>query len=139
MTEAQAIPANPDNEYGWEELFSERVAMAYGRHSGIQVMIARFQDCYGPREPSRAVEKKPQQPFAAGWKKRMMVGRACLANMVEGIYNQKEDISPQLVARTMVRIEHERAGNGEPQCDGIDLSLFVSCEISKTSNRPKSS
>jgi len=48
MTEAQAIPAHPDNEYGWEKLYSERMAMAYGRNRGIQVRIARFQNCYGP-------------------------------------------------------------------------------------------
>jgi len=48
LTEAQAIPANPDNEYGWEKLYAERVAMAYGRRHGMQVRIARFQNCYGP-------------------------------------------------------------------------------------------
>jgi GDP-D-mannose 3',5'-epimerase len=48
MTEAQAIPAHPDNEYGWEKLYSERVAMAYARKYGMQVRIARFQNCYGP-------------------------------------------------------------------------------------------
>ena len=48
MTEAEAIPANPDNEYGWEKLYAERVAMAYGRNLGIKVRIARFQNCYGP-------------------------------------------------------------------------------------------
>jgi nucleoside-diphosphate-sugar epimerase len=48
MTEAQAIPAHPDNEYGWEKLYSERMAQAYGRHYPMQVRIARFQNCYGP-------------------------------------------------------------------------------------------
>jgi GDP-D-mannose 3',5'-epimerase len=48
MTEDQAIPANPDNEYGWEKLYAERIAMAYARHSGMKVRIARFQNCYGP-------------------------------------------------------------------------------------------
>jgi GDP-D-mannose 3',5'-epimerase len=48
MTEAEAIPAHPDNEYGWEKLYSERMAMAYGRHSDMKVRIARFQNCYGP-------------------------------------------------------------------------------------------
>ncbi len=48
MTEAEAIPAHPDNEYGWEKLYSERMALAYGRNRGIQVRIARFQNCYGP-------------------------------------------------------------------------------------------
>ncbi len=48
MNEEQAIPAHPDNEYGWEKLYSERVAMAYERRYGMQVRIARFQNCYGP-------------------------------------------------------------------------------------------
>jgi nucleoside-diphosphate-sugar epimerase len=48
MTEAEAIPANPDNEYGWEKLYAERTAMAYERNRGMQVRIARFQNCYGP-------------------------------------------------------------------------------------------
>jgi GDP-D-mannose 3',5'-epimerase len=48
LTEDDAIPANPDNEYGWEKLYAERVAMAYGRRYGMQVRIARFENCYGP-------------------------------------------------------------------------------------------
>ena len=47
MTEAEAVPAHPDNEYGWEKLYSERVGMAYGRKYGMKVRIARFQNCYG--------------------------------------------------------------------------------------------
>ncbi len=48
MTEAGAVPANPDNEYGWEKLYSERMALAYERNRGMEVRIARFQNCYGP-------------------------------------------------------------------------------------------
>ncbi len=48
VTEDDAIPANPDNEYGWEKLYAERVAMAYGRRYPMQVRIARFENCYGP-------------------------------------------------------------------------------------------
>ncbi|MBN1398247.1 MAG: NAD-dependent epimerase/dehydratase family protein [Bacteroidetes bacterium] len=48
MEEKEAIPAHPDNEYGWEKLYSERIAQAYERRYGIQVRIARFQNCYGP-------------------------------------------------------------------------------------------
>ena len=47
MTEDGAIPAHPDNEYGWEKLYSERVALSYERRYGMQVRIARFQNCYG--------------------------------------------------------------------------------------------
>ncbi len=48
VTEDDAIPANPDNEYGWEKLYAERVAMAYGRRYQMRVRIARFENCYGP-------------------------------------------------------------------------------------------
>ncbi len=48
MAEAEAYPANPDNEYGWEKLYAERCALAYGRRYGMTVRIARFQNCYGP-------------------------------------------------------------------------------------------
>jgi nucleoside-diphosphate-sugar epimerase len=48
MTEDEAYPAHPDNEYGWEKLFAERVAFAHGRRFGTAVRVARFQNCYGP-------------------------------------------------------------------------------------------
>jgi len=48
MSEDEAIPAHPDNEYGWEKLYAERIGMAYGRNHGMKVRIARFQNCYGP-------------------------------------------------------------------------------------------
>jgi GDP-D-mannose 3', 5'-epimerase len=49
LTEDDAYPANPDNEYGWEKLYAERMALAYGRRWPTAVRIARFQNCYGPQ------------------------------------------------------------------------------------------
>jgi nucleoside-diphosphate-sugar epimerase len=49
LTEEQAYPAMPDNEYGWEKLYAERMAMAYGRRYKMAIRIARFQNCYGPQ------------------------------------------------------------------------------------------
>jgi len=48
LKEEEAYPALPDNEYGWEKLYAERVLLAYGRKYGMEVRIARFQNCYGP-------------------------------------------------------------------------------------------
>jgi len=48
LTEDDAYPALPDNEYGWGKLYAERTALAYGRRYGMTVRIARFQNCYGP-------------------------------------------------------------------------------------------
>ena len=57
-TEEEASPAHPDTEYGWEKLYAERMAMAYGRRYGFQVRIARFQNCYGPEGTWRGGREK---------------------------------------------------------------------------------
>lgn len=46
--ESSAYPANPDSEYGWEKLFSERLYMSYNRNYDIPVRIARYHNIYGP-------------------------------------------------------------------------------------------
>jgi GDP-D-mannose 3', 5'-epimerase len=58
MTEEQALPAHPDNEYGWEKFYSERVAMTYARHYPMKVRIARFQNCYGAEGTWRGGREK---------------------------------------------------------------------------------
>jgi len=58
LNEAGAVPANPDNEYGWEKLYAERMAQAYSRHYPIQVRIARFENCYGPEGTWRGGREK---------------------------------------------------------------------------------
>jgi GDP-D-mannose 3', 5'-epimerase len=47
-SEQSAYPADPDSEYGWEKLFSERLYLAYHRNHGIPVRIARFHNIFGP-------------------------------------------------------------------------------------------
>ncbi len=46
--EESAYPANPDSEYGWEKLFSERLYLAYNRNYGIPIRIARYHNIFGP-------------------------------------------------------------------------------------------
>ena len=49
LTEDDAYPALPDNEYGWEKLYAERSVASYAREGRFQARIARFQNCYGPQ------------------------------------------------------------------------------------------
>lgn len=58
MTEAGAYPAMPDNDYGWEKLYAERMAAAYGQRFGMAIRIARFQNCYGPMGTWRGGREK---------------------------------------------------------------------------------
>ena len=47
-SEESAYPANPDSEYGWEKLFSERLYLSYYRNYGLNVRVARFHNIFGP-------------------------------------------------------------------------------------------
>jgi nucleoside-diphosphate-sugar epimerase len=46
--ESSAYPANPDSEYGWEKLFSERLYLSFMRNYGLNVRIARYHNVFGP-------------------------------------------------------------------------------------------
>ena len=48
LSEDSAYPANPDSEYGWEKLFSERLYLTYAKNYGMDVRIARFHNVFGP-------------------------------------------------------------------------------------------
>jgi len=56
--EDSAYPANPDSEYGWEKLFSERLYFAYNRNYGIPVRVARYHNIFGPEGTWRGGKEK---------------------------------------------------------------------------------
>jgi nucleoside-diphosphate-sugar epimerase len=68
--ESSAYPANPDSEYGWEKLFSERIFLAFNRNHKLDVRIARFHNIYGPMGTYKGGKEKA--PAA-------MIRKACQA------------------------------------------------------------
>lgn len=48
IPEEAIYPANPDSNYGWEKIFSERLYQAYAKNKGLDIRIARFNNCFGP-------------------------------------------------------------------------------------------
>jgi GDP-D-mannose 3',5'-epimerase len=57
-SEDSAYPADPDSEYGWEKLFSERLYLAFFRNHGLNVRIARFHNIFGPEGAWRGGKEK---------------------------------------------------------------------------------
>ena len=47
--ESSAYPANPDSEYGWEKLFSERLYFSFKRNYNLNVRVARYHNIFGPK------------------------------------------------------------------------------------------
>jgi len=99
LTEDDGIAANPDNEYGWEKLYAERVATAYGRHYPMKVRITPFQNCYGPEgtwsggreKVPAAICRKVAEAEDGGiikvWGDAMAIRTfAYVSDLVEGIY-----------------------------------------------------
>lgn len=48
LKESDAYPADPDNSYGWEKLFTERLCFDYYKDYGLETRVARFHNVYGP-------------------------------------------------------------------------------------------
>lgn len=56
--EGSAYPANPDSEYGWEKLFSERLYLAFNRNHGMNCKVARYHNIFGPEGTWRGGKEK---------------------------------------------------------------------------------
>jgi len=74
--ESSAYPANPDSEYGWEKLFSERLFLAFSRNYKLDVRIARFHNIFGPqgtwtggkeKAPAAMLRKAAETPNGGGF------------------------------------------------------------------------
>lgn len=56
--ESSAYPAEPDSEYGWEKLFSERMYFAYQRNYNLNVRVGRYHTVYGPEGTYKGGKEK---------------------------------------------------------------------------------
>lgn len=63
LRETDAWPAWPQDTYGLEKLYSEEMAMAYGRDFDMEVRIARFHNIYGPHGTWRGGREKVPAAF----------------------------------------------------------------------------
>jgi GDP-D-mannose 3',5'-epimerase len=48
LREEDAVPADPDNFYGWEKLYTEKMCEAYQRDYGMDIRVLRYHNIYGP-------------------------------------------------------------------------------------------
>ncbi len=77
LAETDAYPADPDSEYGWEKLFSERLYLAFAKNKNIDIRIARFHNIYGPEGTYEGGREKAPAAIcrkvleAITWKKPM--------------------------------------------------------------------
>lgn len=58
LSESDAYPANPDSEYGWEKLFSERLYASYARNYKFNIRVARLHNVYGPESKYKGGKEK---------------------------------------------------------------------------------
>lgn len=63
LIESDAWPARPQDMYGLEKLYSEEMALAYGRDFPMKIRIARYHNIYGPRGTWRGGREKAPAAF----------------------------------------------------------------------------
>lgn len=61
--EDTAYPAEPDSEYGWEKLFSERLYLTFARNHDLEPRIARFHNIFGPQGTWQGGKEKAPAAF----------------------------------------------------------------------------
>ena len=67
--EDDAYPAMPEDGYGWEKLFSERMCRHFPEDFGIETRVARYHNVYGPTARGTAAARRPRPPSAARWRR----------------------------------------------------------------------
>lgn len=58
LKEEDAVPADPENYYGWEKLYTEKMMEAFAKDYGLDIRIARFHNVYGPGSTFRGGREK---------------------------------------------------------------------------------
>ena len=106
LSEESAYPANPDSEYGWEKLFSERVFLAFAKNYGIRARVARFHNIFGP---------------LGSWKDGKEKAPAALCRKVASSTGEVEVWGPGVQTRSFLFIE---------ECiEGIHRIMASDCEV----------
>ena len=124
MTEASAYPANPDSEYGWEKLFSERLYMTYARNYGIEVRIARFHNIFGPLGSWNNGKEKEEELLASCYYNCLLVAKEndirsiAFPSISTGEYAFPVELAAKIAVKTVNRFLSENP-------DSIDVVIWV--------------
>ena len=64
LKETDAYPADPEDGYGWEKLFSERMCRHFTEDFGLETRVARYHNIFGPLGTFDGGREKPQLLYA---------------------------------------------------------------------------
>jgi GDP-D-mannose 3',5'-epimerase len=114
LSEESAYPANPDSEYGWEKLFSERLWMSFARNYGIRVRIARLHNVFGPQ---------------GSWNNGKEKAPAALCRKVAASHNGEIEVwGPGVQTRSFLYIDECIEGIHRIQASDCDIPLNLGSE-----------
>lgn len=128
--ESSAYPADPDSEYGFEKLFSERLYLAYNRNYGLDVRIARFHNIFGP-----CFDDKTEVLTDTGWK---LFENLDKADKIASLDSTNTCIFQEWVDRQKYYYEgdmYAAKDRGVDQLVTPDHKVYVSTKTTKTKNK----
>jgi len=114
LSEESAYPANPDSEYGWEKLFSERLYMSFARNHGLRARIARLHNVFGPQ---------------GSWNNGKEKAPAALCRKVAASHNGEIEVwGPGVQTRSFLYIDECIEGIHRIQASDCDIPLNLGSE-----------
>ena len=132
LKEEDAYPADPEEGYGWEKLFMEKLCQYYHEDYGMQTYVARFHNIFGPlgtweggkeKAPAAlcrkvAVAKLTNNPEIEIWGDGQQTRSFCyIDDLVEGVY------------RLVQSDHHEPINIGQDRMVTIDELADIIAEI----------
>ena len=156
IKEEDIYPANPDSNYGWEKIFSERVYQAFHKNKGLNIRIARFNNCFGSyctwdggREKSpaaicrKALTQDPIEIWGDGQQVREFIYIDDLLNAIEVImqnpYTGPTNIGPDesYTIDEMVRMVTDKEIEHIDGPIGLQVRLTDNTKIKSLGWKPK--
>ena len=156
ISEEHIYPANPDSNYGWEKIFSERIYEAFHKNKGLNIRIARFNNTFGPyctwdggREKSpaaicrKSITQDPIEIWGDGQQVREFVYVEDLLDAVEVVmqspYTGPTNIGPDesYTIDEMVRMVSDKEIKHIPGPIGLQVRLTDNTKIKSLGWLPK--
>ena len=103
LKEADAYPAMPEDGYGWEKLFSERMCRHFREDFGLETRVARYHNVYGPEGTYDGGREKAPAAIC----RKVIAGQALRPARDRDLGRRRAD--PQLHVHRRLRPRHTRS------------------------------
>ena len=107
LKESDAYPAMPEDGYGWEKLFSERMCRHFSEDFGLQTRVARYHNIYGPEGTWNGGREKAPAAMCRKVAEAVLTGRHSIDIWGDGLQTRSFTYISDCVQGTLMLLESD--------------------------------